>query len=142
MDVAWSEFAKWPYEEHLWHVEVAVSDHGFAARQDVYADEANLLEFADGLASFPRAIDDTVSFEIGKRDPGWAHWLMLRAAVVDGVGHAGLVVETSNNREGRFRREAHFVVPCEPASLNRLGVALRKWIGSEESTFRVELKNG
>jgi len=142
MEPAWIEFVKWPYEEHTWHLQVTVADGGFGARQEVYADEAHLFEFADALVGFPRSLSDSVSLEIGKRDPKWAHWLLLHAHVVDGVGHAGLVVETSANGIGPHRREAHFVVRCEAASLNTLGSELRKWLSSADTACRVELKNG
>lgn len=142
MERPWIEFTKWPYEEHMWRFQVAAADRGFAACQEFYADAENILEFAGRLTSFPRDIGDVATMEIGVQDPGWAHWVKLHAYVVDGVGHAGLLVETSNNNPDPYRRDAHFVIRCEVASLNSLGQELAAWMNDEQSTCKVELAPG
>lgn len=135
----WVEFRKWPYEEGVWHLEIAAADGRFGACQDFYASESQILEFARELQAFPRHREHAVVLEVGQRDPKWAHWVYLRGFLVDPLGRAALVVEVSTNREDPHRREAHFSILCEVASLNRLGQLLARWIVEDDSTCRVEL---
>src|SRR5436190_1513611 len=97
MDRPWIEFAQWPYEKETFHLQVAASDGGFSATQEFYADVADVITFGSALQAFPRGPGDEVTLAAGRKDPGWAHWVAVRAYLYDSAGHAGVAVDVANN---------------------------------------------
>ncbi|PYM19283.1 MAG: hypothetical protein DMD81_04085 [Candidatus Rokuibacteriota bacterium] len=135
----WIEFTKWPYEEEMFHFQVAASDCGFSASQEFYGYADDVTTFGTALQAFPRGRGDEVVLEAGRRDMGFAHWVSVRVYLYDSVGHAAVALNVSNNGHEPYRREARFTIRCEVASLNQLGDALVHWIRSSARTVHVAL---
>lgn len=113
-------------DEGWWHLTVAVADGTYAVQQECYVYPSALLEWADPLARFPSRANDEVRFDIGDR--GSAHWVWLRAWLVDQAGHAALAIDLGASGDELYRRSASFVIRCDVASLNQLGEAVRRWV--------------
>lgn len=117
------------------HIEVSVSGGGFAALQDSYIEDDEWLEFGAALRSFPKRLEHEVIFENGAPEGEYYCYILLRAFVYDGVGHSALEVKMSNSLGPPHSASAHFFIPCEAATLNRLGESLASWARSKESEF-------
>ena len=127
MRESWIEFIRLPYEDDAWHMTMSAADAEYRVEQEFYTYPSDLIELANCLQSFPKHGSDEVRFEVGSRDPSWAHWVFLRAFIVDTTGHAALVVVGNNGDDFRMR-SARFTIRCDVGSLNRLGAELRRWI--------------
>ena len=117
------------------HIELSVSGGGFAARQDSYIEDEEWIEFGAGLRSFPKGLEHEVVFENGAPEGEYYCYILLRAFVYDGVGHSALEVKMSNSMSAPHSAAAHFYIPCEAATLNRLGESLVSWARSKEYEF-------
>ena len=117
------------------HVELCISDDGFAARQDSYIDDEEWVEVGGALQSFPKNVEHEVAFENGAPEGKYYCYILLRAFVYDGVGHSALEVKISNPSPPPYGASAHFYVSCEAATLNRLGKSLELWARSKEAEF-------
>jgi hypothetical protein len=139
MDDPWIEFQKWPHEPEMFHFTFGACDSGYVATQEFYANVSDVEAFGMALEAFPSSLRHEVHFEVGKRDPAWAHWISLRAYLYDAAGHAAFEVDTCNNTRDPWRREARFTIRCEVASLNRFGTTLREWVRRTDRRMRAEL---
>lgn len=117
------------------YVELSVSGGGFAARQDLYVEDDEWVEFGKALQSFPRNLEHEVAFENGAPEGKYYCYILLRAFVYDGVGHSALEVKVSNYSAPPHSAAAHFYLPCEAAALNRMGGLLEAWARSKEYEF-------
>jgi hypothetical protein len=120
------------------HVELSVSGGGFAARQDSYVEYDEWMEFGAALKTFPSSLAHEVVFESGSPEGAHYCYILLRAFVYDGVGHSALEVEVNNHSAPPRSAAAHFYIPCEAATLNRLGESLESWARSKENEFEFQ----
>src|SRR5262245_1765936 len=114
------EFTRWPYDDDAWHVEMRASTPWYFVEHEFYAYPSQLVELADRRSAFPVDRADEVLFQVGSRDPGWAHWVLLRVFLVDVAGHAAVTVDVGNNGDELRTRSARFTIGCDVASLNQL----------------------
>jgi hypothetical protein len=131
----WIEFVRWPYEDEAWHVTVRAADEQYRAEQEFYVFPADLLEFAHRLRVFPQTAD-VVSLDVGSKESGWAHWVFIRAFTIDVTGHGALGFDLGSAGDPLRTRSAAFVISCDVASLNRLGVALALWVENSATPIR------
>jgi len=122
-------------EDDTPHVDIFVDHDGYAARQDTYVERHEFATFGRALQSFPQTLKQEVSFESGSPGPKWACHILLRAFVSDASGHTCLEVLMSNNCDGQYHASVHFHIPCEAATLNRLGQSLEAWAQSESRSY-------
>ena len=120
------------------HVEVHASNGSFAAKVDFYTYADYIRDFGEKLKDFPRAITDEASWEEGSRDPGAYNYFLLRAYVIDGVGHTALEFSCENRSTYPHEASAHFSIPCEASGLNRLGERLVAWADTRPDEIRWE----
>jgi hypothetical protein len=111
-----------------WRILVRTSNSEFCAALDVYVHSDKLAELGRQLSAFPTSVDAEVRLEIGDRQDPWAYHLLLRTFLYDRAGHAAVEVRMDNRRKDYRHAAAHFSIPCEVASLNRLGQSLFAWI--------------
>ena len=129
------EFVRWPFDDDTWHVLIRAADAQYRVEQEFYTYPSQLLELANRLRAFPAHATDEARFEAGSKDPGWAHWVFLRAFLVDVAGHAALTIDVGSNGDELRQRAGRFTVGCDVASLNRLGDELRRWIDNPEAAL-------
>jgi hypothetical protein len=82
-------------EDDVWHVVLTASNGSTTASQEVYLDKQQVEDYATALLDFPRSRDDAVELEIGRLESKWAHYVLVRAFLVDSVGHSAIWVVTS-----------------------------------------------
>jgi len=123
------------YEEPPLHVEVFASNGSHSARQDFYCGLEDLENFGRALTSFPSTLEAEARLEVGDRNARSAHFVLLRAYVYDIRGHTALEVELIRNFTNPNGAAAHFHIPCEAASLNRLGQDLLAWCRDRTGTL-------
>lgn len=117
------------------HVELIVSGEGYSARQDLYVEHEEWLDFGLALQSFPKSLAHEVVFERGDPAENYYCYILLRAFVYNGIGHTAIEVKMDNHSDPPDAASAHFYLPCEAASLNRLGKSLELWSRSKEYEF-------
>jgi hypothetical protein len=133
------ELVRWPYEDEAWHVEIRATDGQYCAEQEFYTYPSDLVQLASRLRAFPAHRGAEVIFEAGSKDPKWAHWVFLRAFLVDAAGHAAMTVDVGNNGDEFRTRAARFTIECDVASLNRLGEQLGQWVEESGAALRCRL---
>ncbi len=60
-----------------------------------YAD--NFKEFAIGLLSFPKTINDKVKYELGEVGERWAYYILLDIFCYENNGHSAIHIIVGNN---------------------------------------------
>jgi hypothetical protein len=120
-------FRDLPYDEPELHIELRASNGSTSATQDFYCYSEDLETFGRELSSFPTSTTSEARLEAGNRDPGWAHFVLVRAFVYDRVGHSALEIDVESHSEDPYGQSARFHILCEPASLNKLGAQLLAW---------------
>jgi len=126
----------WRDHDGMVQLQFSMEGAGFAATIDFYSNRDALEEFGRALQEFPRSSTDEVVFENGTSATNSYGWLVLRAFVVDSVGHSALEVECQRNGTRLVSARSRFAVELEPATLNRLGRGLASWAsGSSELSF-------
>jgi len=109
------------------HLELRASNGSFVGTMDLYCNEEDLIQFGNDLQRFPKSSRDTATFELGEDNEIWAHYLCIKAHVIDGVGHSALRLTLSTRSTGPWGGRAEFEILSEPASLNRFGKELAIW---------------
>lgn len=92
-------------DEGWWHLTTVVADVTYAVQQEFYVYPSALLDWAGQLATFPSRANDEVRFHIGDR--GSAHWVWLRAWLVDRAGHAAIAIDLGSCGDELYRRTQH-----------------------------------
>jgi hypothetical protein len=115
---------RWPYDDSAWRVDIQATNGAFAGALEFDTDPEALADFGRRLSAFPVGPEDEVRFSLGSTEGNWAYFLSLRAFLCDRAGHAALEFAADNNDDARV----HFVIPCEPAALRRLGQQLLLWL--------------
>lgn len=119
-----------PYEEpHHVNLVVRASTNGAVAEQEIYANAADLADFAAALVEFPRRADDAYSWELGSERPEdrFAFYFRLTVRQIRGSGRCAVHIRFNNNDEFPDRRVAEFSFGAMPADLDRLGRALEQF---------------
>ena len=124
-------------DEGWWHLTLAVADDRYLVQQEFYVYPRYLLEWAEKLARFPSRANDDVQFTIGDRES--AHWVSMRAWLVDRAAHAAMAIDLGTPGDELYRRSASFAIPCDVASLNRVGEAVRRWVDDPTTPLREPL---
>jgi hypothetical protein len=127
MKEAFLSFREFQWDAPYLHIELRASNGSTCGTQEFYCRSGELEAFGRQLRSFPASVASEVRLEIGKRDAGWAHFVLVRAYVYDDAGHTALEIEVMNQFEKPHAQAAQFSIVCEAASLNRLGKELLAW---------------
>ncbi|MDH4417558.1 MAG: hypothetical protein QE485_10055 [Acidovorax sp.] len=120
-----------PYnEEGVLNLLVWASSEGFSGFAEVYVTPQHVKNFALRLTAFPASVDDAVVFEYGDESGEYPYHLLMRAEVVDKVGHSAMLVHVSSYVSSPHVAKAEFRVMSEPASINEFGRCLARWVDS------------
>lgn len=98
-----------------------------SASQDFYGYADIFTEFATGLNSFPKTINDKVKYEIGEIGERWAYYILLDVFCYENNGHSAIHVILDNNAIQPYTNKSEFYITTVPASLNKLGQLLKDW---------------
>jgi hypothetical protein len=120
--------------------QIEVSNGISSASQDFYGYADIFKEFATGLLSFPKTINDNVKYELGESGERWAYYILLDVFCHGSNGHSAIHVIVDNNRKRPYTNKNEFYITTVPASLNKLGQLLRDWnpTAGEEITWTAE----
>ncbi len=129
----------WTDDDKMLQLEVTASNDGQVTNQDFYAYPDDLTDFGNKLQSFPKSLSDVVSLEYGK-DPQFYCYFLLRAIVLDSVGHSALEIMTDNRLEPPVKASSHFYMPSEVATINSFGKILKNWVVDMSLDCRFEWK--
>ena len=124
-------------EEGCWHLTLAAADARYVVEQEFYVYPRYLLEWAEKLSRFQSRANDDVRFTIGDHES--AHWVSVRAWLVDRAAHAAMAIDLGTPGGDLYRRSASFAIPCDVASLNRIGEAVRRWVDDPTTPLREPL---
>lgn len=119
-----------PYEEpHHLNLVMTASNGGVQGRLEFYLNADALLEWAEGVESFPLHARSVLRWELGSEYPDdrFGFYFRLRLFTVDSVGHSAIQLRFNNNAALPEREISEFCIPSEPAQLNRLGRLLREF---------------
>ena len=130
----------WTDDDEMVQIELRASNDSQHCEQDFFAYPDDLAEFANELRTFPKNTEHSVTFEYGS-DPKYYCHLALSAKVLDQVGHSALEVNADNRLAPPLEAQAHFYLPCEAATVNRLGEQLASWAEAMDGPFRFEWNN-
>jgi hypothetical protein len=90
-----------------------------------YLDEFE--NFANGLLTFPKTINDTVKYELGEVGNNWAYYILLRVFCYDTNGYSAIHIKVDNNKTEPETNKCEFYITTYPASLNKFGQLLKDW---------------
>jgi hypothetical protein len=119
-------------DDGLWHVMIRATNGDYSVGQELYAYPEDFGAFVRSLEQFGDALADEASFESGKLEPEWAHYLRLRAFIHGAAGAAAVEVVASNNSGKPFEANGSFCIRCEVADINAFGRALKYWVRNAE----------
>jgi hypothetical protein len=118
-----------PYnEDGVLNLLVWASSEGFSGFAEVFVTPQHIKSFALSLTAFPASVDDTVVLEYGDESGEYPYHLLMRAEVVDQVGHSAMLVDVSSHVSSPFVARAELRVLSEPASINEFGHCLVRWV--------------
>ena len=130
----------WTDDDEMLQLDFRASNDSQVGQQDFYIYPKSLLDFSLRLQEFPENIEDEVILEYGK-DPNFYCYFLLRALVLDNVGHSALELVFNNRLAPPLQAEVKFYMQCEPATINELGKELVSWAANMGDVFRYEWKN-
>jgi hypothetical protein len=128
----------WTDADTLMQVRVSLTGNGRQSWAEAYSYPDKFSEFGTALINFPTSIADEVLLELGSSDPAYADHLLVRAFVLDGVGHCAVEFKSQCRGDALNSASMHFTVPTEAASLNELGKELVAWSESPSLPFSFE----
>lgn len=111
----------------LVHFQIELTNGITSVLIDFYGYSNEFKNFANGLISFPKTIDDTVKYELGNVGERWAYYILLNVYCYDNNGHSAIHVIVDNNRKQPYTNKGEFYITTLPASLNKLGQLLIDW---------------
>ena len=94
---------------------------------DIYGYADNFKEFANGLLSFPKTINDKVKYELGEIGERWAYYILLDVFCYENNGHSAIHIIVDNNGKRPYTNKSEFYITTVPASLNKFGQLLHDW---------------
>ena len=107
------------------------------SRQDFYVYPDDLTSFGSQLQAFPKSQTDVVSLEYGK-EPKFYCYFLLRAIVLDSVGHAALEIKIDNRLEPPEKASSNFFMSSEIATINAFGKKISGWVEAMNTDFKFE----
>lgn len=128
MTTEYISFEQFSCDETDWHVQISASNDGFCGTQDFYIEPETLGKLGADFCEFPTSIKDEVCFQLGDRAGNWAYFVLVRAFLVDSVGHSAIEFSVGNHSTPPYNAQATFSIYAEVASINRLGQQLQKWV--------------
>jgi len=106
------------YEEpyHL-NLVVKATNGNTAGNLEFYISADSLIEWADGMESFPVHQRSVYLFELGSERPEdrCAYYFRLRLFTTNSRGHCAIQFRFSNNLELPFRESSEFCIAAEAA---------------------------
>lgn len=130
----------WVDDDAMIQLDVLASNDSQVAKQDFYIYPKDIIEFSEKLQKFPKDRNDEVKIEYGV-DPKFYCYFMLKAVVLDDVGHSALEIKYESRSTPPSRAEGHFFMVSEVATINDLGKKLSEWVNDMSDVFRHEWKN-
>ena len=82
----------WTDSDEMLQLEVTASNGEQISNQDFYVYPDDLTNFGSQLQNFPKSQADVVSLEYGE-DPNFYCYFLLRAIILDSVGHAAIEIK-------------------------------------------------
>jgi len=116
--------------------QVEVTNGISSASVDFYGYADNFKEFATGLLSFPKTINDTVKYELGEIGERWAYYILLDVFCYESNGHSAIHVIVDNNGKKPYTNKNEFYIRTVPASINHLGELLNDWNPTTEKEIK------
>jgi hypothetical protein len=129
----------WTDSDEMLQLEVTASNDEQVSHQDFYVYPDELTDFGEQLQAFPKSQTDVVSLEYGE-DPKFYCYFLLRAIILDSVGHAAIEIKIDNRLEPPVKASSNFFMPSEVASINSFGKNLSGWVKDMNAEFRFEWK--
>jgi hypothetical protein len=108
-------------EDGMLRLFVWASAGGFSGAAEIFVTRQVIADFASALAAFPTAIGNAATLEYGDESGDFPAHLMLRAHLLDRVGHSAMRVRFAALANDRDSAHAEFFVLSEIAGINELG---------------------
>lgn len=131
----------WTDYDGMLQIVVGAFNGSSSASMDVYSYPADVESFAMQLQTFPATPTDEVVWESGDPDPKWSGHMLLRAHVLDGLGHSAIEVLMDVRGNPPSRAKSHFFLRCNPADLNELGRRIQAWLPDPTQQLTVEWRD-
>lgn len=123
----------WIDDDGMLQVELSASSRGNACELDFYAYPEQLTEFGEALSAFSGAAGQSAVFEIGSPKERSYCWIRVEAYPIDGVGHSALEICARKNGARHVSMSSMFSAELEVASINELGLAVKRFGSGEAS---------
>ena len=131
----------WTDDDGMLQIVVGAFSGSSSASMEVYTYPADVESFAVQLQTFPATHLDEVAWESGDTDPKWYGHMLLRAHVLDGVGHSAIEVLMDVRGDPPNRAMSNFFLRCNPANLNELGRRIQAWLTDPSQQLTVEWRD-
>jgi hypothetical protein len=118
---------RYSFEAEEWHVAFRARNGDTAGAVEVYIHPGEVHEWGEQLVAFGTSVKDEARFEFGSREGNWAYYLLVRAFIVDSAGHAAIEFAADNRFDPPYGAGVRLFIPCEVASVNRLGRHVQTW---------------
>lgn len=115
----------------FFEVAVTASNNHFSGFTKVYAQEEQMLTFADKIQNFPQSTSDVALLELEQGDS----FLGLKVFCYDNFGHTEVKVDLKYNSRDHYKTEvgnASFYLPCFPEQLKRFGQQIVKMLRDKQ----------
>jgi hypothetical protein len=124
-------FEALPYDdEEIIRLAISASSGGFSGVAELLEKPEAVEKFATELMSFPASVEHTVTFEHGDDSGDFPYHLVMRAQVIDRAGHSAIFVRIESFCSPIEAAFSEFLVPAEPAVINKLGRSIVSWLSS------------
>lgn len=133
--------ANWTDDDGMLRIDVSAANSSTSAAMEVYAYPTDIQAFAEQLENFPSSIKHEVVWESGTPDPKWYGHMLMRARVVDGVGHSALEVLMDVRGSPPYSAKSNFYLRCNPADINVLGTKMQQWLSVPTEKCIVEWRD-
>ena len=125
--------------DEMLQLEAIASNESQVAKQDFYVYPDDILDFGNQLQAFPKSKSDVVSLEYGN-DPKFYCYFLLRAVVLDSLGHSAIEIKFDNRLDPPVKASGNFFMSCEVATVNEFGRQLTSWVKDMGTELRFEWK--
>ena len=133
--------AVWTDDDGMLQIRVGAAGDGTSASMEVYSYPADVEAFASRLENFPRPPSEQVAWESGDIDPKSYGHMLLRAHLIDGVGHSAVEVLMDVRGAPPNRSMSNFFLRCNPADLNEWGRRIKAWLPNPSDQLVVEWRD-
>lgn len=129
-------FEALPYDEDgTLRFTVFASSGGFSGLAELYQSSASVEQFGTALIDFPQDLQHTVTFEYGNGSDEWPYHVVLRAQVMNCTGHSAIYVRIQSFCSPIEAALCEFLVPAEPAAINKLGRHIAYWSSNPDESI-------